>query len=170
MARPNEVFLQFFLNEGPKLHIIRFLLYSFFSVFLFHRVVLVENIPEDISFLDSDTSHLPLSEGLYSLLDRAIRAVEIVSPLWLLNSSDYESSFQPAARQVKPEQVSRDSAEDLSSVSSLCPCLLYTMISDKYSTTFLGFDKSLFKRKTSNYICQITEGGVNISILSITYV
>ncbi|XP_034008331.1 inactive phospholipase D5-like [Trematomus bernacchii] len=63
------------------------------------RVVLVENIPEDISFLDSDTSHLPLSEGLYSLLDRAIRVVEIVSPLWLLNSSDYESSFQPAARQ-----------------------------------------------------------------------
>ncbi|KAK1905114.1 Inactive phospholipase D5, partial [Dissostichus eleginoides] len=63
------------------------------------RVVLVENIPEDISFLDNGTSHLPLSEGLDSLLDRAIRAVEIVSPLWLLNSSDYESSFQPAARQ-----------------------------------------------------------------------
>ncbi|XP_035800853.2 inactive phospholipase D5-like isoform X1 [Amphiprion ocellaris] len=63
------------------------------------RVVLVENIPEDISFLDNATSHLPLSAGLYSLLDKAIRAVEIVSPLWLLNSSDYESSFQPAARQ-----------------------------------------------------------------------
>ncbi|XP_008303231.1 inactive phospholipase D5-like [Stegastes partitus] len=63
------------------------------------RVVLVENIPEDISFLDNGTAHLPLSAGLYSLLDRAIRAVEIVSPLWLLNSSDYESSFQPAARQ-----------------------------------------------------------------------
>ncbi|KAI4812312.1 hypothetical protein KUCAC02_023710, partial [Chaenocephalus aceratus] len=63
------------------------------------RVVLAENIPEDISFLDNGASHLPLSEGLYSLLDRAIRAVEIVSPLWLLNSSDYESSFQPAARQ-----------------------------------------------------------------------
>ncbi|XP_063730395.1 inactive phospholipase D5-like [Eleginops maclovinus] len=63
------------------------------------RVVLVENIPEDISFSDNGTSHLPLSEGLYSLLDRAVRAVEIVSPLWLLNSSDYESSFQPAARQ-----------------------------------------------------------------------
>ncbi|XP_039640088.1 inactive phospholipase D5-like isoform X1 [Perca fluviatilis] len=63
------------------------------------RVVLVENIPEDISFLDNGTSHLPLSVGLYNLLDRAIRVVEIVSPLWLLNSSDYESSFQPAARQ-----------------------------------------------------------------------
>ncbi|XP_018550790.1 inactive phospholipase D5 [Lates calcarifer] len=63
------------------------------------RVVLVENIPEDISFLDNGTSHLPLSAGLYNLLDQAIRVVEIVSPLWLLNSSDYESSFQPAARQ-----------------------------------------------------------------------
>ncbi|XP_031171978.1 inactive phospholipase D5-like isoform X1 [Sander lucioperca] len=63
------------------------------------RVVLVENIPEDISFLDNGTSHLPLSVGLYNLLDQAIRVVEIVSPLWLLNSSDYESSFQPAARQ-----------------------------------------------------------------------
>ncbi|GAA6234605.1 inactive phospholipase D5-like isoform X1 [Lates japonicus] len=63
------------------------------------RVVLVENIPEDISFLDNGTSHLPLSAGLFNLLDQAIRVVEIVSPLWLLNSSDYESSFQPAARQ-----------------------------------------------------------------------
>ncbi|XP_060943608.1 inactive phospholipase D5-like [Limanda limanda] len=63
------------------------------------RVVLVENIPEDISFPDNGTAHVPLSVGLYSLLDRAIRVVEIVSPLWLLNSSDYESSFQPAARQ-----------------------------------------------------------------------
>ncbi|KAM3862549.1 inactive phospholipase D5-like [Diretmus argenteus] len=62
-------------------------------------VVLVENIPEDVSFLNNSTSHLPLTLGLHSLLDRAIRAVEIVSPLWLLNSSDYESSFQPAARQ-----------------------------------------------------------------------
>uniref|UniRef100_UPI0037E7D587 inactive phospholipase D5-like n=1 Tax=Semicossyphus pulcher TaxID=241346 RepID=UPI0037E7D587 len=65
------------------------------------RAVLVENIPDDISFLDNATSHLPLSAGLFSLLDRAIRVVEIVSPLWLLNSSDYESSFQPAARQGK---------------------------------------------------------------------
>ncbi|XP_077351884.1 inactive phospholipase D5-like isoform X1 [Festucalex cinctus] len=63
------------------------------------RVVLVENIPEDVSFSDSTASHLPLSAGLLGLLDRAIRLVEIVSPLWLLNSSEYESSFQPAARQ-----------------------------------------------------------------------
>ncbi|KAM3605556.1 uncharacterized protein V6R79_000693 [Siganus canaliculatus] len=63
------------------------------------RVVVVENIPEDISFLDNGTSHVPLSVGLYNLLDQAMRVVEIVSPLWLLNSSDYESSFQPAARQ-----------------------------------------------------------------------
>lgn len=63
------------------------------------RVVLVENIPEEISFPGNSTSHVPLSVGLYKLLDQAMRAVEIVSPLWFLNSSDYESSFQPAARQ-----------------------------------------------------------------------
>ncbi|XP_028324712.1 inactive phospholipase D5 [Gouania willdenowi] len=63
------------------------------------RIVLVENIPEDISFLDNSTLHLPLLQGLNSLLDRAVRVVEVVSPLWLLNSSDYESSFQPSARQ-----------------------------------------------------------------------
>lgn len=80
-------------------HIILFLLYSE-TLSLFFRVVLVENIPEDISFMDNVTSHVPLSEGLYNLLDQAIRVVEIVSPLWLLNSSDYEASFQPAARQV----------------------------------------------------------------------
>ncbi|KAG7228518.1 hypothetical protein INR49_007692, partial [Caranx melampygus] len=63
------------------------------------KAVLVENIPEDISFLDNGTSHVPLSAGLYNLLDRARRVVEIVSPRWQLNSSEYESSFQPAARQ-----------------------------------------------------------------------
>lgn len=76
--------------------------------FPFHRVVLVENIPEDISFLNNSTSHLPLSIGLYNLLNQAIRVVEIVSPQWLLDSSDNESSFQPAARQVKIEQINRD--------------------------------------------------------------
>ncbi|KAM9364980.1 inactive phospholipase D5-like [Pholidichthys leucotaenia] len=65
------------------------------------RVVLVENIPEDISFQDNSTAHLPLSVGLHNLLDQAVRIVEIVSPLWLLNSSEYEASFQPAARQGK---------------------------------------------------------------------
>uniref|UniRef100_A0A3P8UKH8 Inactive phospholipase D5-like n=1 Tax=Cynoglossus semilaevis TaxID=244447 RepID=A0A3P8UKH8_CYNSE len=63
------------------------------------RVVVVENVPEDVSFLDNGTAHVPLSVGLCDLLDKAIRVVEIVSPLWLLNSSDYESSFQPAAKQ-----------------------------------------------------------------------
>uniref|UniRef100_H3CPT7 PLD phosphodiesterase domain-containing protein n=1 Tax=Tetraodon nigroviridis TaxID=99883 RepID=H3CPT7_TETNG len=63
------------------------------------RVVLVENIPDDIAFLEHGTPHVPLSVGLNDLLDRAVRVVEIVSPLWLLNASDYESSFQPAARQ-----------------------------------------------------------------------
>lgn len=90
------------------------------SLIIFHRVVLVENIPEDISFMDNVTSHVPLSEGLYNLLDQAIRVVEIVSPLWLLNSSDYEASFQPAARQVSTQsQKTRHSKEYV-------PCILHT--------------------------------------------
>uniref|UniRef100_A0A3Q3IDT4 PLD phosphodiesterase domain-containing protein n=1 Tax=Monopterus albus TaxID=43700 RepID=A0A3Q3IDT4_MONAL len=68
------------------------------------RIVLMENIPDDISF-DNSTSHLPLSAGLHHLLDQAVRSVEIVSPWWVLNYSGYDSSFQLAARQVKPEQA-----------------------------------------------------------------
>uniref|UniRef100_A0A1A8IF07 Phospholipase D family, member 5 n=2 Tax=Nothobranchius kuhntae TaxID=321403 RepID=A0A1A8IF07_NOTKU len=60
-------------------------------------VVLVENIPDSISFSDNSTSHLPLSVGLNNLLDRAERVVEIVSPVWLLNSSEF--NFQLAAKQ-----------------------------------------------------------------------
>lgn len=94
-----------------------------FTVLIFHRVVLVENIPEDISFLDNSTSHVPLSEGLYNLLDQAMRVVEIVSPLWLLNSSDYESSFQPAARQVKQEKANRElTLQKLWNLFKLCAC------------------------------------------------
>ncbi|XP_061692726.1 inactive phospholipase D5-like isoform X2 [Syngnathoides biaculeatus] len=63
------------------------------------RVVLVENIPEDVAFTNSTASHLPLSSGLFGLLDRASRVVEIVSPRWLLNSTEYESNFHPATKQ-----------------------------------------------------------------------
>ncbi|XP_036410338.1 inactive phospholipase D5 [Megalops cyprinoides] len=56
------------------------------------RIVLVENIPEDLSFPDNSTSHLPLSTGLHTLLDLASRSVEIVSSHWALNSTDQEPS------------------------------------------------------------------------------
>ncbi|XP_043991502.1 inactive phospholipase D5-like isoform X2 [Gambusia affinis] len=62
-------------------------------------IVLVENIPADMSFSDDSAFHLPLSTGLNSLLDKARVAVEIVSPVWFLSSSDYEFSFYPAAGQ-----------------------------------------------------------------------
>ena len=64
------------------------------------RVVLVENIPEDVSFPPSGPTYLPLTAGLHDLLDRAMRSLEIVSPVWLLNSSDYEASSQRASLQV----------------------------------------------------------------------
>ncbi|XP_030628124.1 inactive phospholipase D5 [Chanos chanos] len=60
------------------------------------RVVLVENIPEDVS-IPQDNS-IPLSVGLHSLLDMARRSVEIVSPRWSLNSSENEYTF-PSAKQ-----------------------------------------------------------------------
>ncbi|XP_035610412.1 inactive phospholipase D5-like [Oncorhynchus keta] len=65
------------------------------------RVVLVENIPEDVTFSENATSHLPLSAGLHSLLDLAVagHSVEIVSPQWNLNPPDYESRFLQSSRQ-----------------------------------------------------------------------
>ncbi|KAL4640824.1 inactive phospholipase D5 [Arapaima gigas] len=62
------------------------------------RIVLVENIPEDVVFSDNGTTGLPLSVGLHTLLDLATRSVEIVSSHWALNSTDHESCA-PAAKQ-----------------------------------------------------------------------
>ncbi|XP_016106689.1 inactive phospholipase D5-like [Sinocyclocheilus grahami] len=60
------------------------------------RVVLVENIPEDLSIPYKDT--VSLAAGLHELLDQAHRSVEIVSPWWALNSTEYESK-PPQAKQ-----------------------------------------------------------------------
>ncbi|XP_016112832.1 inactive phospholipase D5-like [Sinocyclocheilus grahami] len=59
-------------------------------------VVLVENIPEDLSIPYKDT--VSLATGLRELLDQAHRSVEIVSPWWALNSTEYESK-PPQAKQ-----------------------------------------------------------------------
>ncbi|XP_061084501.1 inactive phospholipase D5-like [Conger conger] len=59
------------------------------------QIVLVETIPEDVSFPENGTVHLPLSAGLHALLDQAGRSVEIVSPEWALSSTD------PEARQAR---------------------------------------------------------------------
>uniref|UniRef100_A0A673JE82 Inactive phospholipase D5-like n=1 Tax=Sinocyclocheilus rhinocerous TaxID=307959 RepID=A0A673JE82_9TELE len=63
------------------------------------RVVLVENIPEELSIPYKDT--VSLAAGLHELLDQAHRSVEIVSPWWALNSTEYESK-PPQAKQVTP--------------------------------------------------------------------
>ncbi|XP_026883982.1 inactive phospholipase D5 isoform X2 [Electrophorus electricus] len=60
------------------------------------RVVLVENIPEDISISPEGT--MPLATGLHNLLDLAQKSVEIVSPWWALNATEQESHF-PHAKQ-----------------------------------------------------------------------
>ncbi|KAM9857694.1 LOW QUALITY PROTEIN: inactive phospholipase D5-like [Aulostomus maculatus] len=54
------------------------------------RTVLVENIPDDL--LIEGRHHLPLSEGFHSLLDQAKHSVEVVSPVWNLNSWDLEKT------------------------------------------------------------------------------
>ncbi|XP_051503432.1 inactive phospholipase D5-like [Myxocyprinus asiaticus] len=60
------------------------------------RVVLVENIPEDVSIPYEGT--ISLTTGLHELLDQAHRFVEIVSPWWALNSTKYKSLL-PQAKQ-----------------------------------------------------------------------
>ncbi|XP_076141611.1 inactive phospholipase D5 [Alosa pseudoharengus] len=60
------------------------------------RMIIVENIPENVSLPHNGTTSL--TSGLHSLLDLARRYVEIVSPHWTLNSTDYEASI-PTAKQ-----------------------------------------------------------------------
>ncbi|XP_027013745.1 inactive phospholipase D5 [Tachysurus fulvidraco] len=60
------------------------------------QVVLVENIPEDISISHEGTTSL--TAGLHGLLDLAQKSVEVVSPLWDLNSTEQDARF-PQAKQ-----------------------------------------------------------------------
>ncbi|KAA0713331.1 Inactive phospholipase D5 [Triplophysa tibetana] len=60
------------------------------------RIVLVENIPGELSFNSNSTTHLSLTLGLNQLLDKAKLSVEIVSPEWALTSSDQGSRLYPA--------------------------------------------------------------------------
>uniref|UniRef100_A0A672QYE2 Inactive phospholipase D5-like n=1 Tax=Sinocyclocheilus grahami TaxID=75366 RepID=A0A672QYE2_SINGR len=46
------------------------------------RIVLVENVPGELSFNPNSSTHLPLTMGLNHLLDQAKLSVEIVSPYW----------------------------------------------------------------------------------------
>ncbi|XP_064173970.1 inactive phospholipase D5-like isoform X1 [Anguilla rostrata] len=64
------------------------------------QIVLVENIPEEVSFSENSTVHLPLSVGLHLLLDLASRSVEIVSPDWALTSADPEADVS-STRQAR---------------------------------------------------------------------
>lgn len=72
--------------------------FTLFVASLVYRVVLVENIPEDISISHEGT--MSLTAGLHGLLDLAQKSVEIVSPWWDLNSTEQDSRF-PQAKQVR---------------------------------------------------------------------
>ncbi|XP_063740387.1 inactive phospholipase D5 isoform X2 [Eleginops maclovinus] len=56
------------------------------------RIVLVENIPDDLSLPLDGGPHLPLSVGFHTLLDQAKHSVEVVSPVWALNPWDLETT------------------------------------------------------------------------------
>ncbi|XP_067314364.1 inactive phospholipase D5 isoform X1 [Pseudorasbora parva] len=58
------------------------------------RIVLVENIPGELSF--NSSPHVPLIVGLNHLLDQAKLSVEIVSPYWALTSADQGSRLYSA--------------------------------------------------------------------------
>ncbi|XP_051997145.1 inactive phospholipase D5-like isoform X1 [Xyrauchen texanus] len=60
------------------------------------RIVLVENIPGELSFNTNSSTHLPLIVGLNQLLDQAKLSVEIVSPYWALTSTDQGSRLYSA--------------------------------------------------------------------------
>nr|XP_020451961.1 inactive phospholipase D5-like [Monopterus albus] len=55
------------------------------------RIVLVENIPDDLTLSMDGRPHLPLSAGFHTLLDNARHSVEVVSPVWDLNSWDLKT-------------------------------------------------------------------------------
>ncbi|XP_051986350.1 inactive phospholipase D5 [Xyrauchen texanus] len=60
------------------------------------RVVLVENIPGELSFNHNSSTNMPLIVGLNHLLDQAKLSVEIVSPYWALTSTDQGSQLHSA--------------------------------------------------------------------------
>ncbi|CAG5928987.1 unnamed protein product [Menidia menidia] len=60
-------------------------------------IVLVETIPDELSLHMDGKLHTALSAGFHSLLDQAKHSVEVVSPVWELNSWDLDPA--PAAAQ-----------------------------------------------------------------------
>ncbi|XP_029990363.1 inactive phospholipase D5 [Sphaeramia orbicularis] len=56
------------------------------------RIVLVENIPNNLFLPTDGKPNLPLSAGFHTLLDQAKHSIELVSPVWDLNSWDVETT------------------------------------------------------------------------------
>uniref|UniRef100_A0A3B5PZ84 Phospholipase D family member 5 n=1 Tax=Xiphophorus maculatus TaxID=8083 RepID=A0A3B5PZ84_XIPMA len=62
------------------------------------RIVLAENIPDDLSLHVDGRHHIPLSVGFQSLLEQAKLSVEVVSSVWDLNAWDLEPTPGTAAQ------------------------------------------------------------------------
>ncbi|MEQ2253000.1 hypothetical protein ILYODFUR_027515, partial [Ilyodon furcidens] len=61
-------------------------------------IVVVENIPDDLSLHMDGRHHIPLSVGFYTLLKQAKLSVEVVSSVWDLNAWDVEPAPSTAAQ------------------------------------------------------------------------
>uniref|UniRef100_A0A3P8VQ65 Phospholipase D family member 5 n=1 Tax=Cynoglossus semilaevis TaxID=244447 RepID=A0A3P8VQ65_CYNSE len=55
------------------------------------RIMLVENVPEDLYLPVEFRGHLSLSVGIRTLLNQAKQSVEVVSPVWNLKAQDVEN-------------------------------------------------------------------------------
>uniref|UniRef100_A0A3Q2Q3Q8 Uncharacterized protein n=1 Tax=Fundulus heteroclitus TaxID=8078 RepID=A0A3Q2Q3Q8_FUNHE len=62
------------------------------------RVVLVENLPDDLYLHMDGRHHIPLSVGFHTLLEQAKLSVEVVSSVWDLNAWDVEPTPSTAAQ------------------------------------------------------------------------
>uniref|UniRef100_A0A671S8F8 Si:ch211-194e18.2 n=1 Tax=Sinocyclocheilus anshuiensis TaxID=1608454 RepID=A0A671S8F8_9TELE len=87
------------------------------------RIVLVENVPGELSFNPNSSAHLPLAMGLNHLLDQAKLSVEIVSPYWALTSGQYlfQRLLSLKSRGVRLKIVSdQPNSIELKSMSDRC--------------------------------------------------
>jgi len=58
--------------------------------FLFHRISLVESIPENLTFPAGSPLHPSIYEAWMSLIGSATKSIDIVAFYWSLRSSDIQ--------------------------------------------------------------------------------
>lgn len=87
-------------------------------------IVLVENVPDDLSFSADGRPHLPLSAGFNTLLDQAKHSVEVVSSVWDLNSWDLET-IPNTTKQVQSRGSQNDEPNALPMCSTRANAIIF---------------------------------------------